>query len=186
MSLYAILKFLHVSGDIGLFIGIGLWLAALIALRRTEQVAQVRILTQLMTLYEPVSIISGLLTIATGLYMAWSSWGFQHGWITVTLGSLIVLLPPAFRVVIQPRLDVITKLARELPDGPLSPALVASIHDPLLGTTVQTVAAVVLGIVFMMTTKSSFTGSLIAMAVALALGVASGLPLWRAARLKRA
>ncbi|HKZ70956.1 MAG TPA: hypothetical protein VJ020_12800, partial [Anaerolineales bacterium] len=77
MSLYAILKFLHVSGDIGLFIGVGLWWVALTALRRAEHVAQVRILTRLMALYEPVSIISGLLTIATGLYMAWSVWGFQ-------------------------------------------------------------------------------------------------------------
>jgi hypothetical protein len=47
-------------------------------------------------------------------------------------------------------------------------------------------AAVMIGIVFLMTTKPALMGSIIAMAVFLVLGLASGLPLWRSARGHRA
>jgi hypothetical protein len=47
----------------------------------------------------------------------------------------------------------------------------------------QTGAAIVLGIVFLMTTKPALVGSITTMAVALALGLASGLPFWIKRRL---
>jgi hypothetical protein len=43
----------------------------------------------------------------------------------------------------------------------------------------------VLGIVFLMTTKPAFTGSIITMVVALTLGLASGIPLWLERRQQR-
>ncbi len=183
MSLYTIVLFLHVSGDIGLFIGIGTQLFSLAALRRAKNVAQVRAIVGLITMSDSVSVVSALLTIAAGLYMALTVWGLQTGWIAVALASIIVLLPPLIRGVIEPRMRAIVAMAREAPDGPLSAALSAHIHDPVLGTALQTMAALVLGIVFLMTIKPSLVGSIIAMAVALALGLTSGLPLWRAARI---
>ena len=49
-------------------------------------------------------------------------------------------------------------------------------------TTLQTLATLLLGIVFLMTTKPSLPGSLIVIAVALVLGLASGLLISRPAR----
>ena len=45
----------------------------------------------------------------------------------------------------------------------------------MLTTAVQTVTALLLGIVFLMTNKPSLVGSLVVMAIALVLGLASGL-----------
>jgi hypothetical protein len=178
MNLYSIVKFLHVSADMGIFVGIGAQLLSLAALRRATSVAQARAIAWLITTTDLVAVISALATIAAGLYMTLAVWGFQHGWITVTLGSLIVLLLPLIRGVIEPRMRAIVATAREAPDGPLPEALARLIHDPILGMTLQTEAAVVFGIVFLMIIKPSLAGSIIAMAAALALGLASGLPFW--------
>ena len=80
------------------------------------------------------------------------------------------------------RRRAIARLAQEAPDGPLPQALQQRIHDPILGTALQTVTILLLGIVFLMTTKPELIGSIIVMAVALVLGLASGLLFSRVTR----
>jgi Predicted integral membrane protein (DUF2269) len=181
MSIYTIVLFLHVSGAIGYFISIGTWLFGLSAIRRAQRVEQVRALTNLTGRLGLFFGISVLLILATGLYMALTAWSLQTGWIGVALISL-VLIAPLSTALIEPRRRAIDRLAREAPDGPLPQALERRTHDPILATALQTVAALLLGIVFLMTTKPALIGSLIVMAVALALGLASGLPVFRATR----
>ncbi len=185
MNLYRLVLFLHVSGDIGIFIGLGLQLFSLMALRRARHVEQVQAITWLITLSNRVSTGSALLTIAAGLYLALTVWSLQTGWIAVTLASLVVLLAPLLVGIIEPRMRVIVALSREAADGPLPATLSVPIHDPLLGTALQTVAAVVLGIVFLMTNKPSFNGAILVMGIFVLLGLASSLPLWRVARTRR-
>jgi predicted integral membrane protein DUF2269 len=170
-----------VSGAIGYFVGMGTWLFGLAALRRAQRVEQVRALTSLAGRVGPLFGLSVLLILATGLYMAITSWGLRTGWIAVALVSLI-LIAPLGTAFIEPRRRAIARLAREAPDGPLPQALVGGIHDPILGTALQTVTILLLGIVFLMTNKPSLIGSLIVMAVALVLGVASGVLVSRATR----
>ncbi len=174
MSIYSVVLFLHVSGAIGYFVGIGTWLFGLAALRRAQRVEQVRALTNLAGRLGAFFGISVLLILATGLYMALTAWSLQTGWIGVALIGL-VLMAPLSTALIEPGRRAIDRLAREAPDGPLPQSLEQRIHNPILGTALQTVATLLLGIVFLMTTKPSLTGSLIVMAVALALGLASGL-----------
>jgi hypothetical protein len=115
------------------------------------------------------------------LALAFTAWGLQTGWIDVALISLI-LMAPLGTALVEPRRRAIDRMAREAPDGPLPESLEQRTHDPLLGTTLQTLATLLLGIVFLMTTKPSLPVSLIVIAVALALGLASGLLVSRAAR----
>jgi len=183
MSIYTIVLFLHVSGAIGYFISTGTWLFGLSALRRARRVEQVRALTNLVGRSGPLFGISVLLILATGLYMALTAWGLRTGWIDVALISLI-LIAPLGTAFIEPRRRAIDRLAREAPDGPLSQVLEQRTHDPVLLTALQTLAALLLGIVFLMTTKPSLTSSLIVMAVALILGLASGLLVSRATRIR--
>jgi hypothetical protein len=181
MNIYTIVLFLHVSGAIGYFVGMGTWLFVLAALRRAQRVEQVRALTNIAGRVGPLFGISVLLILATGLYMAITAWGFQTGWIPVALVSLI-LIAPLGTVFIEPRRRAIARLAQEAPDGPLPQALEQSIHDPLLLSALLTVAILLLGIVFLMTNKPSLPGSLIVMAVALVLGLASSSLAFRATR----
>jgi len=77
--------------------------------------------------------------------------------------------------------------AGEEPDGSLSAELNRRIHDPIMGTAAQTLATVLLGIVFLMTNKPPLANSIIVMVIAFLLGLLSGLPFWlRARRAKHA
>jgi len=181
MSIYTIVLFLHVSGAIGYFVSIGIWLFGLVSLRRAQRVEQVRALVHLVGLTGPLFGISVLLILAAGLYMAFTAWSLQTGWIAVALVSL-VLMAPLGTALIEPRRRAIERLAREAPDGPPPQSLEQRIHDPVLLTALQTVAALLFGIVFLMTTKPSLAGSLIVIVVALALGLASGLLVSRVTR----
>ena len=181
MSIYTIVLFLHVSGAIGYFAGIGIWLFGLVTLRQVQRVEQVRALTNLLGITGPLFGISVLLILAAGLYMALTAWSLQTSWIAVGLISLIIMAPLG-TALIEPRRRAIDRLAREAPDGPLPESLERRIHDPILLTTLQTLATLLLGIVFLMTTKPSLPGSLIVIAVALVLGLASGLLISRPAR----
>ena len=181
MSIYTIVLFLHVSGAIGYFISMGVWLFGLVGLRKAQRVEQVRSLSNLISMTGPIFGISVLFILAAGLYMAITAWSLQAGWIAVALITL-VLMAPLGTAIIEPRRRALSRLANEAPDGPLPETLKQSIHDPVLGTSLQTLTTLLFGIVFLMTTKPSLPGSLIVMAVALALGLASGLVFSRLSR----
>ena len=178
MSIYTILLFLHVSGDIGLFFGLGIQLLSLAALRRVKRVEQARVITRLIAIADPIGVISALLTIATGLYMANTVWGLRTGWIAVALASIVLFIPPVIGLVIEPRTRAIVSTAREEPDGPLQETFYAKVNDPVLGTALQTMAVLYLGIVFLMTNKPSLAGAIITIVIALVTGLVSGVPLW--------
>jgi len=174
MSIYNIVLFVHVIGAIGYFLGMGILLFILLGLRRAQRVEQVRALIQLNDLSGPVSGISVLLLLAAGLYLAITAWSLLTSWILVALISLILMVPTSAALIAPRRSAIVKQLAREAPGGELSEALERHIDDPVLATVCTTVAALLLGLVFLMTTKPNLVGSLIVMVVALLLGLAAG------------
>ena len=174
MSVYVIVLFAHVIGAVGYFISSGTRLLALASLRRAQRVEQVRLVATLDSWLGPLFGVSLLLLLATGLYMTFTTWGFQTGWIDVALAS-VILMAPFGAAIMEPRRRAIGKLAQELPDGVIPETLFQRIHDPVLRTAVQTLLILLLGIVFLMTTKPSPSVSIIVMGAALLLGLGTGL-----------
>ena len=181
MSLYTLALFLHVSGAIGAFVSLGIWLFGLAALRRARRVEQVRALAWLIIVASPLMVLSVLLLGLAGFAMALTTWGISTPWIVVSLVS-VVLVGPIGAFVLDPRMRTILALAQEVPNGPLPDALERQTHDPILFTSAYMLVAILLGIVFLMTTKPALFMSLVVMAVALALGLVSSLPFCSAAR----
>ena len=181
MGPYSIVLFLHIVGAIGYFVGMGTWLFLLAALRRAQRVEQVRTLTPLMGLIGPLILFSVLLLLAAGLYMAITAWGLLTSWIDVALISLLLIVPLG-TAINEPRRRAIDRLAQEASDGPLSRSLEQRTHDPVLLIAPRTTIILLLGIVFLMTNKPSLLGSLIVIAVALALGLAWGVLVSRTMR----
>jgi Predicted integral membrane protein (DUF2269) len=184
MNLYTVALFVHLVGAMAIFVGVGVWLFAALALRRAQHVAQVRILTGITVGSGNVAVGGVLLLAVAGFYMALSVWGWQTAWIDVaTVG--FALLAPLGLLIIDPRLRALAKAADAAPDGPMPPSLVAGTRDPLLSSGLSLYVAVLLGIVFLMTTKPAWVEALLAMVVAVALGLVSSLPFWLAPRAAR-
>jgi hypothetical protein len=174
MSIYTIVLFVHIVGAIGYFLGIGMWLFILLGLRRAQRVEQVRALIHLNDLSGPFSGISALLLLAAGLYLALTAWSLLTGWILVALISLLLMVPTSAALIAPRRSAIVKQMAREAPGDEISEALERHIDDPVLATVCTTVLTLLLGLVFLMTTKPNLVGSLIVMVVALLLGLAAG------------
>jgi hypothetical protein len=179
MSLYTSMLFIHVSGAVCLFIGMGIWLFGSAAIASAARVEQVRAVADLMLMVRNVVPASALLVIVAGGIMTRTAWGFQTGWIAVALGSLVVI-GPIGTWVIDPKVRTIGRLAHTLPDGPLPSALAERTQDRLLRLALHTMIAMLFGIVFLMTTKPALTSAIGAMAVSALLGLASSIPFVRA------
>ena len=178
MSLYTILLFVHVSGAIGVFVGMGTWLFGMTAIARASRVEQVRTLADLMLMSRYVVPVSAFIIIASGLTMTLTTWGLQTRGILVATGGLI-LIGPTGTWVVDPKVRAIAALAHTLPDGFLPTSLIVCIHDRVLRTALHTLIAMLLGIVFLMTTKPALSTSILAMGISLFLGLASSVLLLR-------
>lgn len=173
MSLYAILLYVHVIGAIGYSAGALISLLGLSSLRRARSVEEARSLLGLLELTGMISGISLLFTIIPGLYMTATAWGWL-GWNGVALGSLVLLL--AMGQLMGRRRHAIARLTKEMPDGLLPKSLEQQIYDPWMGMGVYMLVTLLLGIVFLMTVKPALYGSLLAIGVSVALGLALSLP----------
>src|SRR6266496_3233124 len=74
MSIYPVVLFLHIVGANGYFVGMGIWLFGLSAMRQAQHVEQVRTLAHLVGLTGPLFGISVLVLLAAGVYMALTAW----------------------------------------------------------------------------------------------------------------
>src|SRR6266581_2811538 len=182
MSIYTIVLFVHIIGAIGYFLSIGTWLFILVGLRRAQRVEHVRALIKLNDLSGPFGAGSAVVLLIAGLYLALTAWSLLTGWILVALISLILMVPTTAALIAPRRSAIVKQLAREAPGGELSEALERHLDDPVLATVCTTVAALLLGLVFLMTTKPNLVGSLIVMVVALLLGLAAGVLISRMRR----
>jgi hypothetical protein len=175
MSLYTLLLFVHITGAVCLFSGMGIWLFGIAAIVRATRVEQIRTLADLLLMVRLVVPASALLVIAAGVAMTWIAWGFQTGWIVVALGSLGVIGPIGTWVV-DPKVRAIANLAQALPDGTLPPILGERAHDRVLRLAIDMLVAMLFGIVFLMTTKPSLVVGLAVMVVSALVGLVSSAP----------
>ena len=171
MTVYTIVKFLHVIGAIGYFVAVGTLLFGLAALQRARRVEHVRVLAEFVRRLTPLFASRIALLLLAGLYMTVTAWGFAMGWIDVALVSLLIIVPIA-TMIVQSRLRGIAQLAHAEADGPLSADLLARTHEPAILATPRTVPALLVGIVFLMTNKPTLLVALLVMAIALILGLA--------------
>src|SRR5712692_9700573 len=104
---------LHVSGAIGAFVSIGIWLFGLSALRRAQRVEQVRAIAWLIIVASPLMVFSVLLIAIAGLDMALSTWGLRTPWIAVAIMSF-VLMAPVGPFLLYYRMQAILAEVREL------------------------------------------------------------------------
>ncbi len=177
MSLYTIALFLHVSGALAFGASTFMSLFSLWAIRRAQRIEQVRSVIGLLSLSGPILGISMLVNVLAGLYMTADTWHLRTPWIIVAIVTLVLFI--AAGAVMGTRRRAIAKQIGDMPDGPLPESVVERSHDPLFGTSMYMMLALLLGIVFLMTAKPALDGSIVAIVVAAVLGALASLPFWR-------
>lgn len=89
--------------------------------------------------------------------------------------ATVVAIGLAGAFVLGPRLRRIDVAAGQAPDGPLPESLRALISDPISAATLYAATVALVGILFLMTNKPSFSISVVVVGLPTALGVAAGL-----------
>lgn len=101
-------------------------------------------------------------------------------WLIVAFWALVLL--SVLAVVLSGRQMTAIKRAATAEDGPVSSSLHQLLRHPLIGIAINTRVAIALGIVYLMTAKPPLYTALLIMGVAIAVGLASALPLLRHVR----
>ncbi|MGE5221376.1 MAG: hypothetical protein ACM3PY_03000 [Omnitrophica WOR_2 bacterium] len=173
MNVYSIALFLHISGALGFFVALGLEWTGLRQICSAVNLDQVRAWMGILKGVRKVGFASMLTTVITGIYMTLTGWG-GAAWILVTLGSLVLVIALA-QALTGPRMAAIGR-ALVTERGVFSRTYHNLANHPLLWISIQTRAAIALGIVFLKVFRPDLAGSLIAIGVAIVLGIASALP----------
>jgi len=186
MSRFSVEVFAHVMGVILVFVGYGTLLLTVAAMRRATRSEQLRAITsallasrrigrERLSAIDLVAIAGVLLIALTGLDMAFSLQLIREPWIDVAIGSF-VLLAPIGPLVINPRLHRIADAADLEPNCPISTALHTRTRDPILTMALGGSLGILVGIVFLMTTKPELSTSITAVAIAVVAGMAISWP----------
>ena len=181
MTNYSIALFFHFVGLAMLFIGYGIeWIVSGF-LRGAATTDQVRAWLRVYRTSLPVSGPGLLVLILSGGYLAQVSGAMKNGWMSASLIAIFIALGIGF-LFILPRVKAIRG---SLPEG--SAALPANatalLRAPGLPTLIRVRAMLALGIVYLMTTKpDTFAFSLLALGVAIVLGLLASAPAFSKAK----
>jgi len=183
MNIYSIALFVHAAGALGFFVALGLEWAGLRKIRNSPPSGQARAWMGNLKKINKVGFVSMLATVITGVYLTLAVWG-ATAWIIVTLAALGLVIALSVALT-RPRMAA---LGRQLSmeKGLQSPTGSRLANDRLLWLSIQTRAALGLAIVFLKFAKPDLGGSLLALGVAIVLGIASALPMRRNERVLEA
>ena len=174
MSGYTIALFAHILGALGLFFLIGTEQLLLAGLRRARTTAQVRTLLDLGRMIDKGHPPVVLALLGGGLYLTVTAWGWRVAWIDLSL-ALTVAIAILAGVTGARNTAALARALAAAPDGAVSGALAARIADPSYTLLSRALTGLAVGIVFLMTIKPGLEGSLAALGIALALGLAAGM-----------
>lgn len=181
MNAYTIILFLHIVGALGLFVSLGLEWVSLAYVRRASTAEGVREWLSLRSWVMRLGPASLALLLLSGLYLMATSWG-AVAWIIVALGALVLIAIIGATLTGIRMVPIDRAAAAER--GAVSPALHQRLNDPLLWVSLETRAAIALGIIFLMTIRPDWVGSGLTIVVAVALGLALSLLTGRRVRPK--
>lgn len=158
MNTYSTALFLHIVGALVLFATLALEWVSLQQIRNARSSEQVRTWMGILNGASKAGFPSMLMTVITGVYMM-MVWG-RTPWLVTTVGTLVLMIVLARAA--TPRVKALGQSF-------------GAVNNPLLWVSVQTRAAIALGIVFLKVAKPDWVGSLLTLGLAVVLGVVSAL-----------
>lgn len=180
MTLYDIALFVHMIGLIAMFGGFVLYARAGVRLRAARTLDDVRSWVGLLESSGPMFASGTVMLLLSGLYMMGSRWQAPHPWLVVPLTGLLTIWIAGATISARQVRGLRAAMANA--HASISEELAARIADPFPWTVIAALNGLALGIVFVMSTKPGWTGSVMAVVVTTTVGSAIGARLTRAAR----
>ena len=164
--LYSIALFLHVLGALGMFVALGIEWTCLRNLPHATNAREARGWLGLFMILRRFYPLSFFTILVTGIYMMAVSWGGAP-WIAIGLLGLLAL--PAIAGVMTARR--VRRIGPELGESvELDESVKARLVDPALRLSHRLRVGLAVGIIFLMTVKPGWIGSLAAIVAFTALG----------------
>jgi len=177
MTVHAALVYCHLLGAFALFICYGIEWTASALFRNAASTEQVRSWLRVFKVSPPLAGGGLGVLLLSGGYLASLTGAMRQGWIPATLVGIGMALLLGFGFIL-PRMRAIRNSLPSL-NEPVAGDLRPRLSDPLLLTAIRVRLLLAAGIVYLMIAKSPFTPSLVALAVALILGLLLSVPVWR-------
>jgi hypothetical protein len=183
MSIFSIALFLHIVSALGVSVALGLEWIGMSQIRTTTVPQEIRAILKVVQNTTRFGFVSMLSTVATGIYMVLTAVGWVP-WILVVIGALLLVIVLT-RVLTAPRMAAIGQ-ALAMEKGSIPRSFHNLLKDPMLWISIQARVAIVLGIIFLKIAKPDLGGALLTMGVAVVLGFASVLLMFRRVRVREA
>jgi uncharacterized membrane protein len=161
MNLYLLVVFSHIVATLGLFAGLTIEWVTVGALKRANP-AETRIWINLWQSLLPLTILSAVLLLASGFYLAATTSPFRQGWIQISMLAVFII---AVSGAISNK--QIRAFGKGTNGGGAVPAIV-----PLA---VSCRTEIALGVVLLMTIKPDLTESVAVVVIAVAAGLIHGI-----------
>lgn len=175
MPLYQIALFLHILGALGFFIAIGVFYAAVLGVRRAKTAQAIKLWTGAAAGVSRILFpISFLVIVIAGISMVVTVWGERAQWAGVALIAFIILAIAATSLQGRRMAALGQRTASQPDSAPVEGALWTQAHDLVTWVAVNASAAFAIGIVYLMTLKPDAIGSVIALLIALVVGLIFG------------
>ena len=174
MTLYLVIRMLHIFGAVTMFALLGVDLAGVSALSRARTTDQARAALEgyrLMSILGPIAL---LLILVPGIYMA-IQWGWP-GWVRL---SMLIFLAAAILgpVLNRQHIGAITAALKTAP-APITADLERRLRHPMLRTSFILRGCLILAVVGLMTTKPGPVNAFLILGGVLVLAGALIAPLW--------
>ncbi len=169
MTLYAIALFLHILAALGIFSGLALEWTSTMYLLRSSSMDSFREWLGVSGLPQRLGPVSMVVILLTGFYMMATTWGWV-AWIIVTLAAL-VLMALLGGILTGRTMRVVGGLVGQGGEGALQ-AVHQQLMDLPIWLSLFTRTAILMEVIFLMTIKPGWTGSLISLVAAILLGIA--------------
>ncbi len=169
MTLYSSLLFAHVTSVLVLFACLSLETLSLFHLRRASTLNEIQLWIEPVPGFSAIALLSILVILFSGVYLAFQMSGFGVAWIDVGMGAFLLMGP--LGAVTGKRLRVIRHLSASGQKN--QPELLDVLRQRFLRISLGIRIAVFLGIVLLMTAKPNLLESLGIVGVSVVVGLSA-------------
>lgn len=176
VHVYTVALFLHVGVVILTFMIAAILHATINLLVRAETAEQARPLARVVHRLDPLFPILAIFIFGFGMWLIGASpkdakWHFTDGWILTGFITLVVIEGLA-GALLAPHAKKMVAAIEAAPAGPLSAEVRATTRDPFIWYVAHTATVGFLGVVFVMTNKPSGGVAVLAVIIAVVVGLA--------------